>query len=347
MENTLNGKKLYGRLITNKGRMIVLLILGILLSFVVNLFVGSAGLSIGQTLKTLFSQTDRVNQTIVWDIRMPLALSAILVGVGLGIGGAEMQTILSNPMASPYTLGISSAASFGAALAILLRLKVHPLVDSILVSLSAFVWAMGTSFLIFGLSKRYKWNRSLLILFGIAMSFLFGSMTSFLQYIANENDLQAFVFWSFGDLTKISWDQVFILLVLVLVVYLLFFRKSWALTAMTLGDTNAMSLGIDVKKLRRQTLILISILSATCVAFAGTIGFIGMVAPHMARMICGEDQRYFLPVSALVGALVLSVASILSRTLVTGVLLPIGLVTSMVGIPFFIYLILKPRGGLT
>ncbi|MDO5028572.1 MAG: iron ABC transporter permease [Bacillota bacterium] len=345
LEKSFKGKNLYKTLVSKKGRIIILLVLGIFLSFLLNLFVGSAGLSMVDTIKTVFGQADKVNRTIIWDIRMPVALSAILVGAGLAVAGAEMQTVLNNPMASPYTLGISSAASFGAALAIILEISISPFLDSILVSLSAFSSAVFTSFLIFSLSKKYNWDKSVMILFGIAMSFLFGALTTFLQYIANENNLQSFIFWSFGDLSKISWKQIFILFFIVASIYLFFFKQSWSLTAMTLGDTNAMSLGIDVKSLRRKSIILISVLSATCVAFAGTIGFIGIVAPHIARILCGEDQRYFLPVSALVGALILSLASILGKTLIAGVILPIGLVTSMVGIPFFVYLIINHKGG--
>lgn len=345
MEKNLQGIDLYKNIIGKKKYIIFLLVTGICFSFVINLFVGSAGLTLIETLKTIFGKSDNINQVIIWDLRMPVSISAILIGAALGIGGCEMQTILNNPMASPYTLGISSAASFGAAIAIILDINALPFLDDILVSFSAFICSILASILIFALSKKFNWDRGILILFGIAMNFLFNSLTTFLQYIANENDLQSFVFWSFGDLTKISWNQILIIFFVLSIVYILFFRKSWELTAIALGDTNATSLGIDVKKTRRFSIILVSIISATCISFAGTIGFIGIVSPHISRMICGEDQRFFLPVSALVGALMLSVASILGKILIPGVILPIGLVTSIVGIPFFIYLILQSRGG--
>lgn len=340
-----HGKILYDNIVSKKIYIIIFLVIAIAVSFIVNIFVGSAGLSLRETIASIFGYCDPVNYVIVWDIRMPVALSAILIGVALGVGGCEMQTILNNPMASPYTLGISSAASFGAALVIILNIHISALFDSILISLCAFFFSMLASFTIFTFSKKFNWDRGVLILFGIALNFLFNSLTTFLQFIADENDLQSFVFWSFGDLTKITWQQILILFIVVTVIYLLFFKKSWQLTAVTLGDSAALSLGIDVKKLRRRVIVMISVLSATSVSFAGTIGFVGIVAPHIARMLAGEDQRFLLPISALVGALMLSVASILGKVLVPGVILPIGLVTSVVGIPFFIYLILQHRGG--
>lgn len=340
------GKALYSNIVSKKKYIIVFLIIAIVISFIVNLFVGSAGLTLVETINAIFGDSNKINRVIVWSIRMPVAISAILVGAALGIGGCEMQTILNNPMASPYTLGISSAASFGAALVIILRISISPFFDNILISLSAFCFSILASFSIFTLSKRFGWDRGVLILFGIAMNFLFNALTTFLQFIADQNDLQSFIFWSFGDLTKINWTQILILFIVLIVIYTLFFKKSWHLTAVTLGDSAALSLGIDVKKMRRTVIIMVAILSATSVSFAGTIGFVGIVAPHIARMIGGEDQRFLLSISALVGALVLSVASTFGKTLVPGVILPIGLVTSMVGIPFFIYLILQHRGGM-
>lgn len=337
--------KLYEDIVRKKTNIIISLIFFIAVSFVINILAGSAGLSLRETMETVFNRADNVNSVIVWNIRMPVALSAILVGGILGIGGCEMQTVLNNPMASPYTLGLSSAASFGAALAIILDFKVLPFIQNILISLNAFLCTLLAAFIIIQLAHKFDWDRGIIILFGIAMNFLFGAMTTFLQYIAHESNLQAFIFWSFGNLNKIGWDKVLILFIVFIIVFILFFKKSWELTAMTLGDINAVSMGIDVKKLRRYSIFLIAILSATSVSFAGTIGFIGIVSPHIARMLSGEDQRYFMVISALVGALILSVSSIMSKVFIPGVILPIGLVTSMVGIPFFIYLIINHRGG--
>lgn len=310
---------------------------------IINIFVGSAGLTLQQTIRSLFFKEAGINNVILWEIRMPVALAALIIGAALGIAGCEMQTILNNPMASPYTLGISSAASFGAALGIILEVSVFP-AGGAMVTVNAFFFSMLACFLIFSLSKRFEWDKTVIILFGIALNFMFRSLTTFLQYIASEESLQSFVFWSFGDLNKVSYGQILFLLIITVFVLFRFLSKSWQLTSLSLGDINASSLGVDVKRLRRVSIVYIVLLSATCVSFAGTIGFVGIVSPHIARMISGDEQRYFLITSALIGALILSGASILSKVLIKGVLLPIGLVTSLVGIPLFLYLIIKNRG---
>ncbi len=274
---------------------------------------------------------------------MPVALSAIFIGAALGMGGCEMQTVLRNPMASPYTLGISAAASFGAAMAIILKFGIIPGMGSFLISANAFLFTLAASGVIFAFSRKQDADRGILILFGIALNFLFSSLTAFLQYVADESDLQTLVFWSFGSLGKVTWGKLGIIVCVTLLCSGLFMKNAWKLTAMSLSDASARSLGVDVSKMRRNTILLVALLSATAVSFAGTIGFIGLVAPHISRMISGEDQRYFLPISALTGSLLLSVASIFSKSLVRGTILPVGLITSLIGIPFFVFLIVRRK----
>jgi len=182
-------------------------------------------------------------------------------------------------------------------------------------------------------------GRGSIILFGIALNFIFNSLTMFLQYIADENKLQSLVFWTFGSLAKASWDKALLLAIVVLAALAFLYRRAWQLTALVLDDARALSLGVNVPRLRRQVIILISLLTATTVSFVGTIGFLGLAAPHLARGLVGEDHRYLLPASALFGAFLLSVASLLSKLLIPGTLLPIGLITSILGIPFFMLLI--------
>lgn len=343
MGNSLAARHIYNRITKKKGSLILILALSILSTLVINIFVGSAGLSFSETIKSILMTSTNRNQTIIWHFRMPVALSAIFIGAALGMGGCEMQTILGNPMASPYTLGISAAASFGAAMAIVLKISALPILNSAFISLNSFMFTLVASFIIVTFSKRFTASRSILILFGISLNFLFNSLTTFLQYIANENDLQSLVFWTFGDLSKIGWGKLGVIVAVTILIFFKFASNTWQLTIMSLGDINAESLGIDVDKTRRSTIILVSLLSATVVSFAGTIGFIGLVAPHIARMVAGEDQRFFLPMSALMGALILSTASILSKIIIPGTILPIGLVTSLIGIPFFTYLIIKRK----
>jgi iron complex transport system permease protein len=237
-------------------------------------------------------------------------------------------------------LGISAAAGFGAALAIVLGVSVIPFGGVVLVSVNAFFFALLASLAIYFLSRLRGVTVQTVILLGIALVFLFTSLLSLLQYTASEEALQQVVFWTLGSLVKATWPKIGIAAGVLAITIPFFVRQAWALTALRLGDATAQSLGIDIEKLRLRTLIAISVLAAVAVAFVGTIGFVGLVGPHVARMLTGEDQRFFLPTAAVAGAVLLSVTSIISKSIIPGVLFPIGIITSLVGIPFFLSLIL-------
>ena len=268
---------------------------------------------------------------------------AVLVGVSLASAGAEMQTILNNPLADPFTLGISSAASVGAALAITLGVSVIPLAQPLWVTGNAFLMALGASLFIWGISRLRGVSVQTLVLMGIAVMFFFNAMLGLMQYVASAEALQQLVFWSLGSLGKASWDKVGLIAAALLVTLPVFLHAGWRLTALRLGDMHAKAMGIDVARLRLRMLLCCSLLAAMAVAFVGTVGFVGLVGPHIARLLVGEDQRVFLPVSALSGALIMSLTSILSKTLVPGILLPIGILTALIGLPFFVSLILHSR----
>ncbi|MCI0510010.1 MULTISPECIES: iron ABC transporter permease [Chromohalobacter] len=289
------------------------------------------------------SEAPEAMRIIVWNIRLPVALMAIVVGVSLALAGAEMQTILNNPLADPFTLGISSAASVGAALAITLGVGIVPFADTLLVTGNAFLLALAASLFIWGVSRLRGVNVQTLVLMGIAIMFFFNAMLGLMQYVASAEALQQLVFWSLGSLSKASWSKVGLATLALCVTLPVFIHAGWRLTALRLGDLHAQAMGIDVGRLRLRILLCCSLLAATAVAFVGTIGFVGLVGPHIARLLVGEDQRVFLPMSALSGALIMSVTSILSKTLVPGILLPIGLLTALIGLPFFVSLILRSR----
>lgn len=306
---------------------------------------GPARLSVLEVVRAIVTP-DSVSdgrRVIVWDIRMPVALMAVLVGASLATAGAEMQTILNNPLASPFTLGISAAASFGAALALVLGVSLLPVAGNLFVTVDAFIFAMLASLLVYFFSKVRGVTTESMVLVGIALVFLFGSLLALLQYIASEQALQQIVFWTMGSLARATWGKVGVAAVLLGGTVPYFYAQGWKLTALRLGEEKAHSLGVDTQRLRLNILIAVSVLASVAVAFVGTVGFVGLVGPHVARMLVGEDQRYFLPASALAGALLLSATSIVSKTLVPGVLLPIGIITSLVGIPFFFSLILTRR----
>ncbi|GGJ84569.1 FecCD family ABC transporter permease [Pseudomonas matsuisoli] len=334
--------KAYGRVLKKRLALCVLLAVAVVTSFIVDIAIGSTAFPIREVLGALF-QPDSVDvdsAVIVRELRLPFALMAVLVGVALSLAGAEMQTVLDNPLADPFTLGLSSAASLGAALAIVLGLGIPGVPDSLLVTINAFVFAFGSVLLLQAVA-RFAGGVQTLLLFGIALVFCYNAIVALLQYMASADALQQLVFWSLGSLTRSSWSAVQTLGIIVLVLLPFSLKAAWSMTALRLGEERALTLGIDVGRLRFGALLRISLLAATAVAFVGTIGFIGLVGPHMARLLIGEDHRFFLPVSALVGALVMSLASIASKLLVPGVILPVGIVTALVGVPLFMSLLLK------
>jgi iron complex transport system permease protein len=288
-------------------------------------------------------ELSRPTAVIIWDVRLPQALTALLVGIALSLAGAEMQTILNNALASPFTLGLSSAATFGAALAIVLGIGIPGVPQTWIISVNAFALAFGSALLLQVLARLRGSGGETLVLFGIALFFTFNALVAIMQFIAGEQALQQLVFWTLGSLTRTSHEKIGVLLVVIACILPLSLASSWQLTALRLGIERARSFGVDVARLRLFSLLRVSVLTGVAVAFVGTIAFIGLVGPHIARLLVGEDHRYFLPGSALAGALVMSLASCLSKTIVSGIVLPIGLVTSLIGVPIFLALVLMRR----
>ncbi len=319
----------------------------IICSLILDFTLGPSGISVSTLWHTLINSAaaDAGTRVIVWELRLPFALMAVAVGMALGLAGAEMQTILNNPLASPFTLGVSYAASFGAALAIVLGLGIPGIADKWFIPANAFVFALLACFILDGISRWTRVATSGVVLFGIALVFTFNALISILQFVASEDTLQGLVFWTMGSLARASWDKLAILAVALLIIVPLSLKNAWKLTALRLGEDRAVSFGINVKKLRLSTLLRISIITALTVAFVGPVGFIGLVAPHIARMMFGEDHRFYLPGSMLIGALVLSLASVFSKNIVPGVIIPVGIVTSLVGVPFFLSIIIRNRGN--
>lgn len=337
----------YRAILRRRVSLLVVLAVLIVASMLLDFTLGPSGLPLDTLWHTLIdaASVDAGTRVIVWDIRMPYALMAIIVGLTLGLAGAEMQTILNNPLASPFTLGVSSAAAFGAALAIVLGIGIPGIPAQWFISANAFIFALLAALLLDGITRWTQVATSGVVLFGIALVFTFNALVSMLQFIANEDTLQGLVFWTMGSIARASWEKLGILLLALAVIMPLSMLSSWKLTSLRLGEDRAISFGINVRRLRLATLLRISILSALSVAFVGPIGFIGLVAPHIARLLFGEDHRFYLPASALIGALVLSLASIVSKNLISGVIIPVGIVTSLVGVPFFITIIVRHRGS--
>ncbi len=325
------------------GRLAVLAVLLAAIT-VLDLLVGPAFLNVFDVLGALVApaSADPMVAAVVHAIRLPMTLMAVIVGASLGIAGVEMQTILGNPLASPYTLGFSAAAGFGAAVAILFGLAL-PLVPALTIPLAAFATAGLASAIVYALAHWRGVTAEVMVLAGIATLFLFQSAQSLVQYMAAPEVLQEIVFWLFGSMLKASWFSVAVSGVILAAGTLALMPDLWRLTALRMGDARAASLGVNVPALRRRVFVIVAVLTAGAVCFVGTIGFVGLVAPHLARMLVGEDQRLLMPASGVCGALVMVGASIASKLISPGAVVPVGIVTALVGVPFLFALIVTGR----
>lgn len=337
----------YGRFI--RRRLTWLLILsGVLASsFLVNVATGPAALPISTVLTGLFSPESlpEALQVILWEVRLPYAVMALAVGACLGLAGAEMQTVLNNPLASPATLGVTYAATLGASLVIVFDLTLpFDVPQHFALPVFAFVGAVLSILLIQSLAKFYGPSLEGIILFGIAIVFALQALVSLIQFAADSDSLQQIVFWTMGSLARATWDKITIVTVVLAICFLFSIRQVWNLTVMRNGEDFARSAGVPVERLRFTTLLRVSVVAAVAVAFTGVIGFVGLVGPHIARLLCGEDHRFYLPGSALAGALMLSAASLASKTIIPGVLIPDGIVTALVGVPLFLGILLSHGG---
>ncbi|WP_320200644.1 FecCD family ABC transporter permease (plasmid) [Agrobacterium sp. rho-13.3] len=314
-----------------------------LASLIFDVATGPSMLSPLEVVRSLTGIGERAAMTdsIVRHLRLPMALMALVVGAALGAGGAQMQTLLNNPMASPYTLGMAAAAGFGAALS--LAFGGFGLDAMIAVPLGAFAFSMLAALFLFMLASMRRVSAETIILGGIALLFLFQSLLSLIQFLSSPELSQQILFWLFGSLTKATWPTLALTAGVTFVCCLMLMADSWKLAALRMGEMRAASLGVNVRLLRMKILVIVAIMTATATSFVGVIGFIGLVAPHIARMTVGEDQRFYLPMSVISGALMLSAASVLSKSIVPGALFPVGIVTAIVGVPFLLWLIFAPR----
>lgn len=335
----------YRRFVATRVAILIGLAVTLGLSFLADVATGTSSLAAGDILRGLVdsSTLTRSQSVILWDVRLPYALMAILVGAALGLAGAEMQTVLNNALASPFTLGVSAAAMLGASVVIVFNVLPAWLDQNYGIALGAFIFAVGSTMLIQALSRLYGATVDTVVLFGIAMVFVLNALTALIQFVANTDALQQVVFWNMGSLTRATWDKIAIVAVVLALCLPLSMTQVWAMTALRGGEDHARSFGIPVERLRLVVMLRVSLLAAVAVCFVGTIGFIGLVGPHIARLALGEDHRFYLPGSALAGALVLSLSSVASKLIIPGIILPVGIVTSLVGIPLFMGLILSQR----
>ncbi|SHI55677.1 iron complex transport system permease protein [Dethiosulfatibacter aminovorans DSM 17477] len=311
---------------------------------------GAADINPLKVLKTLIGMADEKARIVIWRIRMPRVIAAVIAGAGLSVSGCVMQNNLKNPLASPSTLGISSAATFGANLAIIVfgaGTTLHTAGNSIsisnpyMVTICAFVFSMGATFVILGLAKLRSFSPEAIILAGVALSSLFGAGTTIVQYFAPDVKIAAAIFWTFGDLGRVSWNEVLILSVVVIASIVYFSFRRWDYNALANGEETAKSLGVDTGRTRFWGLLVSSIITSVSVSFLGMIGFIGLIGPQIMIRIVGADYRFLIPSSALLGAVVLLIADTAARTMISPVVLPVGAITSLLGGPMFLFLLMR------
>jgi iron complex transport system permease protein len=320
----------------------------LLLFSLYSLSIGGYYLSLSQIYDSLIGRGEASANLIIWNIRLPRIVAAIIAGISLAVSGAVMQCTLRNPLASPYTIGISHGAMFGAASAIILfgvggaestgKIFIN---SPYLVTSFAFLGSFVASLVIILLAKLRKFTPEAMILAGIAMGSLFSAGTMVIQYFANDLQLASMVFWTFGDLGRPLWPEVGIMGVIMTLSLVYFIYKRWDYNALESGEESAKSLGVDTEKTRLVSMLIAALLVSVNVAFLGIIGFVGLICPHLIRIIIGGDYRFLIPVSALFGAVLLLVSDTIARTIISPIVLPVGILTSFMGAPLFLYLLVK------
>lgn len=314
---------------------------------------GSAALSPAQVLMTLLGQGEERLSIIIWNLRLPRVLAAITAGVGLSVAGCVMQNILRNPLASPFTLGVSQGAAFGAAVAILAlgAGSTHSTsTDAViinnpyLVTVFALAGAMATTLIVLFLAQVRGVTPEAMVLAGVALGSLFSAATIILQFFASDVQVASVVFWTFGDIGRASWQELAIMAGVTGASCLYFLANRWNYNALDSGEETAKGLGVDVERLRLITMFLASLVTAVAVSFLGIIGFIGLVGPQLMRRVLGGDHRFLLPGAGVMGGLLLLASDTLARTIISPVVLPVGAITSFMGAPLFLYLLSRGYG---
>lgn len=316
---------------------------------------GSLFIPISEVVRTLFGGGEAQSQTVIFSIRLPRVIAALLVGATLGCAGAVMQNVLRNPLASASTLGVSQGAAFGASVGIIIfgggtqiataTTNAININNPYIVTFCAFIGGSLSTIVILALSRfKREIGPGGMILAGVALSSLFSGGSTLIQYFADDVKIAAVVFWTFGDLGGANWGQLIILAVIFVASFAYYLFNQWNYNALEMGIDSAKSLGVNTNSLILISMVVSTIASATAVAFVGIISFVGLVAPHIIRRFIGNDYRYLIPCSAVTGGCLLLLADTFGRLIVAPIILPIGAITSFLGAPMFLYLLFKGTG---
>ncbi|MBN2155296.1 MAG: iron ABC transporter permease [Candidatus Lokiarchaeota archaeon] len=331
----------------------IILTLGALFFFILfGMTLGSVRIPLREIIILIFQEGDPVYETILWNIRLPRVLSAALAGFCLSVSGVAMQSILRNPLGSPFTLGISNAAAFGAAFAVILfgAGSMHStygdaviINNPYIITICAFAFCVLTTLLILFISKFFDAKPQTMILMGIIIGSLFSAGSTALQYFADEVQLAAIVYWTFGDLGRANWTQFLIIGIVTVPSMLYFIFNSWNYNILDVGDDVAQSLGVKITSIRIIGMIVASLMTATIISFFGIIAYVGLVVPHIVRRIVGNDEHFLVIGSGVFGSVFLLIADTVARTILSPVILPVGVLTSFLGAPLFLYLLLRKK----
>lgn len=351
-EKTLSVSEQYNVAKAKKIAIILILLALVFLFFVVSVFVGSGTLSFKEVFLAIFNKGSETARLIVRRIRFPRVIAALIAGGGLAVSGLVMQTVLKNPLASPTTLGVSNAAVFGANFAIIVVgagafHSTHgswlSISNPYLVSTFSFLSAIIAAGSILLLARLKNLNASAIVLAGVAVSAIFQAGTTLIQYFASDTQVASAVYWTFGDLGRASYKTDLIMFIVVAVSTLFFFLKRWDFSAMSGGIAYAKTLGVNTRFMTIMSLLLASLITSVTVSFLGIIGFVGLTAPQFMKRVVGDDYRYLLPSSFLAGALLLLISDILGRLPIFGTSVPVGVVTSLIGGPVFLAILLRRK----
>jgi iron complex transport system permease protein len=346
-------KQLYHKGKKRKILAILSIFLALILAVVISVSVGAGSPGFAEASRVILSKLfpflnidpgPSLTQTIILDFRLPRIVLALIAGAGLAASGATMQGVLRNPLVSSHILGISSAAGFGAALAIVLGVGVLSGFGGYLVIVNAFLFSLLAMVIVYGVARLRGITTETVILAGVAISFLFSALLALIQYVAPESEaLHAIVFWLMGGLSAATWNGILIVLPIVIVTVALMVQQSWNINVLSMGEEVATSLGVSSKRVLTITMVLETLATASIISFTGVIGFICLISPHVARMLIGSDHRFLIPCSSLIGGCLLLCSDTVGRLVIQPAELPVGIVTSLLGVPFFIYILASKR----
>lgn len=297
---------------------------------------------VAKTLPFLGVESNLHDEIIIWNLRLPRVVMGVVAGAGLAVSGAVMQGVMRNPLVSPFTIGISSAAAFGASIAIMFGVGFAGS-GTYLIITNAFIFALLCAFLVYGIARIRGVTPETLILAGIGLMYLFGALTATLQFVASEQQLMAVIHWTFGTLTGSTWNEILIVTIILLSCLPFLMLYAWDLNAMASGEEVAKSLGVNTSRVRTVSLTLATLITAGIICFTGIIGFVCLVAPHITRFVIGGDHRFLIPCSCIFGAILLLAADTAGRIMFSPVIIPVGIVISYIGVPLFLYLLMKTR----